>query len=294
MFLVPNFLQVAFARKLPSRATWTASLMEEEVPHGGPALGLASSQSEPVGCPGGSINHTSPPLRAAGPSLSTGSFTVVAQQEVGRCSEPSLAHWEPRLQVPWSRSHGRALASAFAVGSSSLLLQLGVGLQGERLLWVLSTVTCLAAMTRRQGGGVPFVESGFPCRVLPQWLQAKWQRRESLHETGTGRHPVDAKPFSVQLWEFTPPPKKGKIGIQLASPPVQWGLAPGSGPCEGGPWTQLGLVLRKLAVSLICCLCDGIRGPSLPKKLSIWGFVWFLIFVWFWFKYVPLFLFLGW
>lgn len=219
MFLVPNFLQVAFARKLPSRATWTASLMEEEVPHGGPALGLASSQSEPVGCPGGSINHTSPPLRAAGPSLSTGSFTVVAQQEVGRCSEPSLAHWEPRLQVPWSRSHGRALASAFAVGSSSLLLQLGVGLQGERLLWVLSTVTCLAAMTRRQGGGVPFVESGFPCRVLPQWLQAKWQRRESLHETGTGRHPVDAKPFSVQLWEFTPPPqKKEKLAFSLHRP----------------------------------------------------------------------------
>lgn len=47
--------------------------------------------------------------------------------------------------------------------------------------------------------GVLFVESGFPRRVLPQWLQAKWQRRESLHETGTGRHPVDAKPFSVQL-----------------------------------------------------------------------------------------------
>lgn len=92
MFLVPNFLQAAFARKLPSHATWTASLVEEEVPRGGPALGLASSQSEPVGCPGGSINHTSPPLSAAGPSLSTGSFTVVAQQEAGPVFRAELAH----------------------------------------------------------------------------------------------------------------------------------------------------------------------------------------------------------
>lgn len=294
MFLVPNFLQVAFARKLPSRATWTASLMEEEVPHGGPALGLASSQSEPVGCPGGSINHTSPPLRAAGPSLSTGSFTVVAQQEVGRCSEPSLAHWEPRLQVPWSRSHGRALASAFAVGSSSLLLQLGVGLQGERLLWVLSTVTCLAAMTRRQGGGCLLWSQGSPAEFSHSGC--KRNGRGVSHCMRREQEDILLMPshFQFSYENLHPPQKKGKIGIQLASPPVQWGLAPGSGPCEGGPWTQLGLVLRKLAVSLICCLCDGIRGPSLPKKLSIWGFVWFLIFVWFWFKYVPLFLFLGW
>lgn len=46
---------------------------------------------------------------------------------------------------------------------------------------------------------VPFVESEFLHRVLPQWLQVKWQMHESPHETGTGRPPVNAKPFSVQL-----------------------------------------------------------------------------------------------
>lgn len=47
--------------------------------------------------------------------------------------------------------------------------------------------------------GVHFAESKFLHRVLPQWLLVKWQTAESLRETGTGRHPVDSKPFSVQL-----------------------------------------------------------------------------------------------
>lgn len=107
-------------------------LMEEEVPHGGPALGLASSQSEPVGCPGGSINHTSPPLSAVGPSLSTGSFTVVAQQEAGRCSEPS---WP-------TESHGSRCLNPGSHGRSASALAVGVAVFSCSLEWVCRVRGC--------------------------------------------------------------------------------------------------------------------------------------------------------
>lgn len=65
-----------------------------------------------------------------------------------------------------------------------------------------------------------------------------------------------------------PPQKRQKKSIRHASPRAQWS-GTGCVPCEGRPGAQLGLVLRKLAVSLVCCVCDGIREPSLPEKLSV-------------------------
>ena len=73
--------------------------------------------------------------------------------------------------------------------------------RAQVLACCLSTVTCLAGMTGRGvavsggGEGVPLVEAEFLHRVLPQRLQVKWQMHVSLRQTGTGRHPVDAKPF---------------------------------------------------------------------------------------------------
>lgn len=76
-------------------------------------------------------------------------------------------------------------------------------LEGGELL--LSTVTCLAGMTGKRGGGCCIRQEGgafcgvSSCTVLPQWLQVKRQMRESLRKMGTGRLPVNVKPFAVQV-----------------------------------------------------------------------------------------------
>lgn len=99
-------------------------------------------------------------------------------------------------RLPRGGGGGSSLSAAAWWGFSGGRLSV---LGGERLVCVLSAITCLAGMTRRRGGGGYLLWSQGSYTVLPQWLQVKWQRRESPCETGTGRHPVDAKTFSVQL-----------------------------------------------------------------------------------------------
>lgn len=268
--------------------------MEEKVPSGGPALGLASSQSESVACP--SRFRWEPALVAAlithprHPAQLAPAWARLVYSCCTTGSGAAVQGWAgPRramVQVPWSCSWGRALAS--------VLLQRGVALEGERSLWFLSTVPCLAAMTRRQSGGGFLWSQGSPAEFSPSGC--KRNGRGVSHCMRREQEDILLMPSHFQFsYENLHPPtqEKGKISIQRASPPAQWDLAPGSGPCEGWPWTQLGLVLRKLAMSWSALSVVGSENP-LPKKLSVWGFIWCFIFVLFWFKYVPLFLFTLW
>lgn len=77
--------------------------------------------------------------------------------------------------------------------------------------FIFYQLSCLAGLT---GKGRWFAESGreggcllwsqSSCTVLPQWLQMKWQIHESLQKMGTGRRPVNAKPFQF-TYENLPP-----------------------------------------------------------------------------------------
>lgn len=62
-------------------------------------------------------------------------------------------------RLPRGGGGGSSLSAAAWWGFSGGRLSV---LGGERLVCVLSAITCLAGMTRRRGGGgLPFVESGF-------------------------------------------------------------------------------------------------------------------------------------
>lgn len=132
--------------------------------------------------------------------------------------------------------------------------------------------------------------------VLPQRLQVKWQRRESPCETGTGRHPVDAKTFSVQLWEFTPcppPPKKTKTQHSACVSPgtvVRHWLCSLWRTARGPAWFSAQEIGRVLG---LLCLWRYQRTlfarETFCLRFCLFGF-WFL----FLFQYFPLFLFSGW
>lgn len=236
MFLVPNFLRLHLPGKLPSHATWTASLMEEEVPHGGPALGLASSQSEPVAAlEAPLITHPRHSAQLA-PAWAQARLQLLHNRKRGAVFKPSWPT-EPRLQVPWSRSHGRALASALAVG---------VAVFSCSLEWVCRVRGCFGFVHCHVFGSHD-QKAGRGCLLWSQGSPAEFSH-SGCKRNGRGvshcmrREQEDIllmpKPFSVQLWGYTPQ-KKGKISVRRASPPAQWGLAPGSGPVKEGPGHSL-------------------------------------------------------
>ena len=105
------------------------------------------------------------------------------------------------------------------MGSSSLLLQLGVGLEGEGLLWFLSTVTCLAAMTRRQGGGCLLWSQGSPAEFSHSGC--KRNGRGMSHCIRREQEDILLMPnhFQFSYENLHPPPqKKEKLAFSVHLP----------------------------------------------------------------------------
>lgn len=137
---------------------------------------------------------------------------IVAQQEASPVFRATLAHWE---QIT-SGTLGPGSLGCMCLWLPLLLQEATVfhcglvrfgGCSGGSAVFGLLFVNChmfgrhdrKGGCCVRRGGGGCLMEAEFLHRVLPQWLQVKWEMHESPHKTGTGRHPVDAKLFSVQL-----------------------------------------------------------------------------------------------